>query len=592
LVLVLPLLATPAAADIFWYTDPGVAEVRSFDSVTNTLGPVVVVPAPPPPLVAPTYAIGGPWGIDSLRSAITVGPLIIYADNPYVVVVDGNPANPTYNQVIQTIDMRDPSIPTDDPGVLFCKFHPAGTRIYASCVGSATTPPSIRIARQILPLPAPEYDFDPIAFPADKLTNEAGGEWLTLPTTPFAGGAGVHVPWGLDVNPTATQVYFCCHQESGFLFHSDVHGFSIDASGNYVANFTVAETPSATFEWPYQIEVSPSLVDFASGGSRALVSHGFEVDLAPPAAPDPVNPGFVIYVNVTTNAAIGEVQPAIIPPNLDPSLPFPPVPPVFYRAFDYPVGIAWLSGGTAAFVADRDISVPPPAVDGIIAGRVAPGTGATPDSVYDYFNDPTPTPADSDPRYRGVAVDNDDAEVVFCDLGATAAAPGSIVVYDIDGNVISTLVLAPGSDPQFITCQSGTGVGGVGGGGGGGSGGSGGTADNDNGDETFHDSDDHHSKKRCFVATASWGAGSRNVRDLVGFRGSWLHGAQAGRVFDRMYYGFGPSAAAGISASGSEAAGRCVLAPFAFAAKGGAATAVIAAALLALLGFAAVRRMM
>jgi len=261
------------------------------------------------------------------------------------------------------------------------------------------------------------------------------------------------------------------------------------------------------------------------------------------------------------------------------------------QAFDQPVGIDWLATGTASFVADRDISVPPGAFDGIIAGRVVPGTGGAADKTWTYFTDPTPTPADSDPVFCGNAVDNDDAEVVFCDIGGN-----SIVVFTPDGAVVSTLALPPAGGPRslmWITCQSGTGAAGGGGGGGGGGGswyGSGATDDNDNGDSVAS-SKKKKSKFHCFVATASWGQGSGPVSDLVAFRSDWLHGAQAGRVFDRMYYGFGPAAAAAIGGAGAQSEGRIVLAPFAFAARGGAATGAMAGLVLVAFLMMAVRRM-
>jgi len=214
----LPLIVSTAHADKFWYTDPAALgpfdRVSCYDSATNTIAPLGGITAGPK--VAVTYtAPGSPTGIDSLRSAVSVGPLVAYVDGFYVCLIDTDTASPTYNTVIQTIDFRDPAVPADSPGLQFVRFHPTGSRVYVSGVGSPTSVPSIRIARVLTPLPDVEYKFDPnppAGFLIDKLTNETGGEWVTLPGE-FGTSPSAHRPLGMDVDPTGGKLYWCCHQE-------------------------------------------------------------------------------------------------------------------------------------------------------------------------------------------------------------------------------------------------------------------------------------------------------------------------------------------------------------------------------------------
>jgi hypothetical protein len=489
--MVLPLLCGFAKADMYWYTDTGLGEVHSFDSATLTSGPAVTVSASP--LVDVGYAITAPFSIDIYKTVSGVSPLAVFTDNPYIAFVDIDPASATYNQVIDTVDMRDSAIAGDAPGVYFARFHPSGVRVYVTCLGSPGTEPSIRIAHQVAGAPAYEYDFDE-GITTRKLTANPGDELEVLPDAPFAPSPAGHVPWCIDVNAGGTKVYFSCHQEGGGTRHDGVHGFTLSGSADWLSTLSVA-TGTAAFAWPYYVRFSPSSLPYAAGGGRCLVSNDGEPDI--PGPPAFVAPGYVMTVNSDADTAVGVVRPSVAPPNIDPAT----FDPLISDAFWYPVGIDWTSAGGDAFVADMDQSVVAPATDGIIAARIIPGVPPAADTAFDYLDDPTPA-ADTDPQYRGVAVDNDNEEIVFCDLGASTPAPGSLVVYALDGTVTGVLTLGAGTDPRWISVQSGTGSSG-GGGGGGGSSGSGASDTNDNGGNTFDDDDDNGSsgggshKKKC-----------------------------------------------------------------------------------------------
>lgn len=509
-VLALALTASAARADIFWYTEQtlGAGQVRSFDSSTDTLGITVALPAAPDPRVSSTYAITAPFDIQALSYAASEGPILAFTDDPFVVIVDILPSSPTYGQVIQTVDMRDAAIAVDTPGVGFLRFHPSGSRIYVTCSGGGTTLPSIRILRQDSPLPAASlsYSFTPATHPNDRIdcgqgTGEASmsGEWGTL-GIPEASGTpveGAIVPWSIDIAPDLSKVYFACHTEMSGVNISNVHGFTIDALGDWVANLTVTELPTTLYDHSYILAFSNSTLSYASGGSRCYVSNtGACPEPAPP--PFPPSPGYVMVIDWPADANSLKVDAGVVPPILPPTTPLDVTTPAFW----VPVGIAWLRTSTVAYVADTDVSVAAPATDGIIGVKVTasltpPGSPIVSDKTTLYFADSTPAD-DATPNHYGVAVDNDDSEVVFCDTGTA-----SINHYGIDGILVASVPATPGFTPIFITCQSGTGIGGPPGGGGGGGGGSGGTPYNDNGaDIGDNHKSGHHKRSKCGLTGA------------------------------------------------------------------------------------------
>ncbi|KAF0246998.1 MAG: hypothetical protein FD180_221 [Planctomycetota bacterium] len=488
--LALALTAGSSMADTFWFTKQGIAPgVHPYDSATNTIGASITIPAADP-RVAATYGFGAPYGIDSLFFSSSEGPILAYIDNPYCVVVDILPGSPTYASVIQTIDMRDTSIIGDNPNLQFCKIHPLSTRIYTTGIGSATSQASVRIARQSIGLPAATltYTFTPITNPADRLTmsgpipGDLAGEWGSMLSPPFTTVVdGAITPWAIDICPDLSKVYFTSHQE-GFIGPtpvnlSNVHGFTIDGLGDYVSNLTVTELPSAEFNHCHYLAFSPSTLPYDSGGTRCYVSNNGIPDI--PGIMPPPSPGFVMVISWLADATTLGVEAGLIPPPLDPATPLTPLVPAFF----FPIGIDWAAFSTTAFVSDIDLSVAPPATDGIIGVKVftsitPAGSPTVSDKSFLYFADNTPLD-DVDPQHYGVAVDNDDSEVVFCNLGSLTSPP-TINYYGIDGILVSFATVT-GGQPVYITCQSGTGMGGPPGGGGGGGAGGGGTAYNDNG---------------------------------------------------------------------------------------------------------------
>ncbi len=510
--LVLVLAAGVARADVFWFSEVSATSgnIRSFDSVAGTLGPAVTLPAPgTEPRVAAAYAITAPFDIQSLSYSSSAGPFLAFVDNPYVVIVDTLPGSPTYNKVIQTINLTDAAIGADNPGANFLCIHPTGSRIYVSCAGSASSLPSIRILRQDAPLPAAtlSYSFTPALHPGDRIDCGQGigeppmsGEWGTL-GIPEAGGTAVSgriVPWGIDIAADASKIYFACHWEFTGINYSNVMGFTLTTSGDRSMDLVVTELPTTLYDHSFTLAFSPSTLDYASGGSRCYVTN---TSACPEPTPPPLPPdfGFVMVINTAADANTLKVDAGVVPPFFPPTITLDPTVP----AFRTPIGIAWLKSSTVAFVADRDFTVAAPATDGAIGVRVGasitpPGSPMISDKTLDYFTDPTPA-SGADPAHYGVAVDNDDSEVVFCDT-----ATNSINQFGTDGVLVLSLPVTPGFTPYMITCQSGTGLGGAGGGGGGAPG-----FDpyNDNGGDTFsshHDngssSKKHH--RRCGLTGA------------------------------------------------------------------------------------------
>lgn len=509
--LVLVLAAGVARADVFWFTEVSATagNVRRFDSATGTLGPPVTLPAPgTSPRVASTYSILAPFDIQAFSYSSSAGPFLAYVDNPYVVIVDTLPGSPTYNQVIQTINLTDASIGADNPGANFLCIHPTGSRIYVSCSGSASSLPSIRILRQDAPLPAAtlSYSFTPALHPGDRIDCGQGigeppmsGEWGTL-GIPEAGGTAVSgriVPWGIDIAPDASKVYFACHWEFTGVNYSNVMGFTLTTSGDRGMDLVVTELPTTIYDHSFTLEFCPSTLDYASGGSRCYVTNTSACP-EPAAPPLPPDFGFVMVINTAADSNTLKVDAGVVPPYFPPTIPLGPT----VSAFRTPIGIAWLKSSTIAFVADRDFTVAAPATDGAIGVRVGasitpPGSPMISDKTLDYFTDPTPA-SGTDPAHYGAAVDNDDSEVVFCDT-----ATNSINHFGTDGVLVVSVPVTPGFTPYLITCQSGTGIGGPPGGGGGGTGSSGGTGYDDNGADTFSDNSGRSGKnKRCGLTGA------------------------------------------------------------------------------------------
>lgn len=474
--LVLVLAAGAARADIFWYTEQSATagNVRSFDSSTDTLVATVALPAPgTEPRVAATYAITAPVDIQALGYSSSEAPILAFVDNPYVVIVDILPGSPTYATVIQTVDMRDASLLGDNPGINFLRFHPSGARIYVSGAGSGGPPPtlpSVRICRQDVGLPAAtlSYSFTPMTpgHEADRLDTETdlSGEWGPM-VVPEAGGpiVGIHVPWSIDISPDVSKVYFACHTEMSGVNISNVHGFTIDTIGNWVANLTITELPGTLYDHSFILAFSPSTLTYASGGSRCYVSNTSACpEPAPP--PFPPSPGFVMVINTAADSNTLKIDAGVVPPALPPTTTLGVTVPSFLT----PVGIDWMKTSTVAFVSDEDLAVAAPATDGFIGEKVMasitpPGSPTISDKTTIYFADPTPA-TDTTPGHFGVSVDNDDSEVVFCDASAGAA----LNHYGVDGILVASVPVTPGFTPLFITCQSGTGIGGPPGGGGGG----------------------------------------------------------------------------------------------------------------------------
>lgn len=596
--LLVPFLAGAAAADVYWFTS-ATGTVHHYDSDPGSpgfgldmapaggpLGPVTIAPGLPATTIDPLYAITAPYGIDSLRVVSGIGDRLIFVDDPFVCVVDTDPASATYNMIIQTVSMVIPGMPADTPGLLFPKLHNTGSKFYVTGLGGTGALPSIRVAFKDIVTGL--YKFDPLIFPGHLQNNATGGEWIPLDTDPFLASpdSGVHTPFGLDVSPDGTKVYWACHSESVGFGHSSIHFFTIDAAGEPVASGDVSEPvppPPPAFPiifHPFLVNFSPNLSSFAIGGSRCYVTCNGDPDaIAFPFAPAAPPIGFVTVVSLTGDIAKFKVDAGITPPTYgDPATGLPPLDPLTMEAFFLPRDVSWTSG--VAIVSDLDLPATPPATDGIIGAFVFQAIAPSFDATFLYLTDPDPG-SSATPVHWGNAIDNDDQEVVFCNIGSPPGVVSSLNLWDLAGVSIAS-VPTPGLAPRWIVVQAGTGV----------PPGSGGGY-NDNGAEIPDEDDDGHSKgrPRCFVASASWGRGSVPVRDLVAFRSSSLHGAQAGRVFDRMYYGFGPSLASGISASGAGQAGRVVLAPFALAARGGVATGSAALALLVILVAMAVRRM-
>lgn len=114
--------------------------------------------------------------------------------------------------------------------------------------------------------------------------------------------------------------------------------------------------------------------------------------------------------------------------------------------------------------------------------------------------------------------------------------------------------------------------------------------------QSFHTGDDfqfgvrrgssNHSR-RCFVATAAWGAGSVQVGQFTGFRSSVLDLTPAGRMFCHSYAAFGPAAARHLPPSAT----RGILGPLAHAADAPVATGAACLATLLLLLFVLSRRL-
>lgn len=506
--LVLVLAAGAARADVFWFSEIGATSgnIRSFDSTTGTLGPAVTLPAPgTEPRVDPTYAITAPFDIKSLAYSSSEGPFLAFVDNPFVVIVDILPGSPSYNTVIQTISLVDPTIGLDDPGANFLCIHPSGTRIYVSCAGSGASLPSIRILRQDGPLPAAtlSYSFTPSLNPGDRIDCGQGtgeppmsGEWGTL-IIPEPGAAieGRIIPWGIDIAPDASKVYFACHWEFTGINYSNVMGFTLTTAGNRDLDLVVTELPTTLYDHSFTLAFCPSTLDYTSGGSRCYVTNS-SAGPEPIAAPFPPLFGYVMVINTGSDANTLKVDAGVVPPWLPTTTTLGPT----IDTFSVPIGIAWLKSSTLAFVADQDFS--PAVTDGAIGVRVGtsitpPGSPLVSDKTLDYFDDPTPAAA-TDPTHYGAAVDNDDSEVVFCDT-----ATNSLNHFGTDGVLVLSIPVTPGFTPFMITCQSGTGLGGPPGGGGGGTGGSGGTAYDDNGADTFSDNSGRSGKnKRCGLTGA------------------------------------------------------------------------------------------
>jgi hypothetical protein len=502
--LALALTAGSSSADIFWFTQqaaPTVPGVFSYDSATGVIGPIVTIPAADP-RVSPTYAFGAPYGIDALAFSSSAGPILAYCDAPFCVIVDILPGSPTFNSVIQTINMTDTSIAGDSPTSIFPKFHPSGARIYVSGPANPASPSSVRIARQDVPLPAATltYSFTPITHPGDKLTTDnvpfsgdLAGEFGTIITPPAVGPASALVNcWGIDIDPFGTKLYVASHFEAPLggvpTNFSQVNGFTVDSSGDFVASLSVTELPSAEFNHCYYVAFSPSTLTYDSGGSRCYVSNDGVPDM--PGAPAPPSPGFVMVIDTLADATTLPVDAGVVPPNIDPSTPLGPTVAPFWS----PIGIDCAKGSTVCYVSDQDQTVAPPATDGpigvkVFASTTPAGLPTVSDKSFLYFVDPTPTD-DGDPVHFGVSVDNDDSEVVFCNIGTT---PG-INNYALDGTIVF-VTPTPGGIPVFICCQSGTGSGGPPGGGGGGVGG--GSAFNDNGAQFNESGGSGRKHKRC-----------------------------------------------------------------------------------------------